>query len=178
MVTPVRPNVAGRTGVVAVTVFEGVVIAAVRFRPRVLPVATLTGLLLCATAACGSGEPQIATMPVRTTWHEPQSYAYTLTSTSQVLAGTFRVKVRDGKVTEAVGVDEDSRRQVRELRGEVPTIGELLKRLAKARSDKAHTAKAEYATDGHPLRITLDWNRNAIDDEALYVISSYEPTHA
>lgn len=152
--------------------------AAVRIRSRVLSVAALTGALLCATAACGSGEPQTATAPVRTTWQEPPSYAYTLTSTTQVLAGTFRVKVRDGKVTEAVGVDEDSRRQVRELLGEVPTIGELLKRLAKARGDGAHTAKAEYATDGHPLRITLDWDQNAIDDEALYVISSYKPTPA
>lgn len=152
--------------------------AAVRFRPRVLSVATLVGALLGATAACGSGEPKSATAPTRTTWQEPESYAYTLTSTTQVLAGTFRVEVRDGQVTEAVGVDEDSRRQARELPGEVPTIGELLKRLAKARSDNAHIAKAEYATDGHPLRITLDWDQNAIDDEALYVISSYKPTPA
>lgn len=152
--------------------------AARRSHAQVLSVAVLAGALVYATAACGSGEPKSATAPTRTTWKEPESYSYTLTSTTQVLAGTFRVEVRDDKVTEAVGVDEDSRRQVRELPGEIPTIGELLKRLAKARSDNAHTAKVEYATDGHPLRITLDWDQNAIDDEALYVISAYKPTPA
>lgn len=149
--------------------------AAVRSPARALSVTALVWAVLCATAACGSGGPKSHTAPATTTWQEPDSYTYTLTSTTQVLAGTFRVEVRDGKVTEAVGVDEDSRRQVRELPGEIPTIGELLKRLAKARSDDAHTAKAEYAADGHPLRITLDRDENAIDDEALYVISAYEP---
>jgi hypothetical protein len=152
--------------------------AALRSPARALSVAALVGALVCATAGCGSGEPESAAAPTRTTWREPESYAYTLTSTTQVLAGTFRVRVRGGKVTEAVGVGEDSRRQVRELPGEIPTIGELLKRLAKARSDNAHTADVEYAADGHPLRITLDWDKNAIDDEALYVISSYQPTVA
>ncbi|KUL41306.1 DUF6174 domain-containing protein [Streptomyces regalis] len=37
-------------------------------------------------------------------------------------------------------------------------------------------AEAEYAADGHPVRISLDWEESAIDDEALYVISAYEPT--
>ncbi|MFD7601662.1 DUF6174 domain-containing protein [Streptomyces mirabilis] len=98
-----------------------------------------------------------------------------MTSTTQVLAGTFRVKVRDGRVTEAVGVDADSRRQVQELPGEVPTIDGLLRRPEKARSEDADTAEADYAADGRPVRFSLDWDKNAIDDEALYVISSYEP---
>ncbi|MFE7973101.1 DUF6174 domain-containing protein [Streptomyces shenzhenensis] len=148
---------------------------AVRSLARVLSVAALVGATLCGTAACGSGEPKNAAAPTRTTWQEPESYAYTLTSTTQVLAGTFRVEVRDGRVTEVIGVDEDSQRQVREVPGEVPTIGELLKRLAKARSDNAHTAQAEYAADGRPKRISLDWDEKTVDDEALYLISAYEP---
>ncbi|MFF4259626.1 DUF6174 domain-containing protein [Streptomyces sp. NPDC001663] len=148
-----------------------------RYRARSVSAATLAGAVLCAATACGSSASPESAMEnkPKDTWEEPSSYSYTLTSTTQVLAGTFRVKVRDGKVTEAVGVDEDSRRQVRELPGEVPTIGELLKRLDKARSEGADTAEADYAADGRPVRISLDWEKNAIDDEALYVISSYTP---
>ncbi|MER8010391.1 DUF6174 domain-containing protein [Streptomyces sp. NPDC094149] len=136
----------------------------------------LVGAVLCATAACGPGDLKNATAPSTTSWQEPESYDYTLTSATQVLAGTFRVKVRDGKVVRAVGLDKDSRRQAHDLLDEVPTVGDLLKRLAKARSDEADTAEAEYAADGQPLRITLDWDKNAIDDEALYVISSFRTT--
>ncbi|CAM5601660.1 DUF6174 domain-containing protein [Streptomyces aurantiogriseus] len=151
-----------------------------RLRPRSASAAAMIGALLCAatSAACDSStsaESADERKP-KTTWEEPAAYSYTLTSTTQVLAGTFRVKVRDGTVTEAVGIDEDSQRQVQELPREIPTIAELLKRLDQARSDGADTAEAEYAADGRPLRITLDWEKNAIDDEALYVISSYEST--
>ncbi|WP_330324579.1 DUF6174 domain-containing protein [Streptomyces pseudovenezuelae] len=151
---------------------------AVRPRPRFVSSAALAGALLCATTACGSSTSAESAErgEQRTTWEEPAAYAYTLTSTTQVLAGTFRVKVRDGAVTEAVGTDADSRRQTQELPDQVPTIGELLKRLNQARSDNADTAEADYADDGHPVRISLDWDKNAIDDEALYVISAYEPT--
>ncbi|MFJ1806890.1 MULTISPECIES: DUF6174 domain-containing protein [unclassified Streptomyces] len=140
--------------------------------------AALLGALLCATAACGSppSTRSAETDAPKITWEEPSAYAYTLTSSTQVLAGTFRVKVRDGKVVEAVGVDEDSRRQVLDLPGEVPTIGELLRTLDRARSESADTAEADYAADGHPVRISLDWDENSIDDEALYTISSFAPT--
>ncbi|MFF1291698.1 MULTISPECIES: DUF6174 domain-containing protein [unclassified Streptomyces] len=146
---------------------------AIRRRPRFVSSAALAGLL-CTTSACGSSR---SAEPAETgeqtpTWAEPASYAYTLTSATQVPAGTFRVTVRDGTVTEAVGTDTDSRRQAQDLRDEVPTIGELLKRLNQARSDEA---EAEYAYDGHPVRISLGWDENGIDDEALYVISAREP---
>lgn len=149
-----------------------------RSRTRSVSAAALVGALLCAATACGSStSPESAAEnKPKTTWKEPASYAYTLTSTTQVLAGTFRVEVRDGTVAKAVGLDEDSRRQARELTGRVPTIGQLLKTLEQAHRDNADIAEAEYAADGHPLRITLDWDKNTIDDEALYVISSYDPT--
>ncbi|MGW2237885.1 DUF6174 domain-containing protein [Streptomyces sp. NPDC001759] len=133
----------------------------------------LVGTVLCATAACGSGELKSATAPSTPAWQEPESYDYTLTSATSVLAGTFRVKVRDGEVVEAVGLDKDSKRQAHQVLSEVPTIKELLRELVKARGDDADTADAEYAADGRPLRITLDWDKNAIDDEAMYVISSF-----
>jgi hypothetical protein len=155
--------------------FEG------RSRARVLSTGALIGTLLCLTTACAAKSSTSSAIAEggksgkvqgTATWEEPASYVYTLTSTTEALAGTFRVEVRNGSVTKVVGLDEDSRRQV-EQHAEVPTIGGLLKRLAQARSDNAETAEAEYAADGHPVRISLDWDKNAVDDEALYVISAY-----
>ncbi|GAA3125180.1 DUF6174 domain-containing protein [Streptomyces echinatus] len=156
-----------------------------RFRSRSLSAAALTGTLLCVSTACGDAHtaisaktPGSAGARSAAAWREPASYAYTLTSTTQVLAGTFRIEVRDGAVTKVVGLDEDSRRQAREQRIEVPTIGELLDRLEKAREDNAEEADARFAADGRPVRISLDRDRNTIDDEALYLISAYEPAPA
>ncbi|MFI7299538.1 DUF6174 domain-containing protein [Streptomyces sp. NPDC050121] len=148
-----------------------------RSRVRFVATAALLGALPLATTACGASTATTSadTKEPASGWEEPASYSYTLTSSTQVLAGTFRVTVHDGEVTEIIGLDEDSRRQARDLPGEVPTLGKLLKTLHRARSEDADTAEAQYAADGHPVRISLDWDKNSIDDEALYTISSYEP---
>ncbi|GGT40280.1 DUF6174 domain-containing protein [Streptomyces chromofuscus] len=132
----------------------------------------LTGGLLCTTAACGTDG---ARSPI--TWKEPPSYAYTLRSTQgeRALIGTFRVTVKDGAVAGSAGLDESGRRVVEHSPEAVPTIGELLRELEQARRDDADTAEVEYAAEGHPVRITLDWDERALDDEAAYVISAYEP---
>ncbi|MFD4527061.1 DUF6174 domain-containing protein [Streptomyces sp. NPDC058470] len=156
---------------------------------RYLPAAALIGGLLYTIAACGSEAStssgsggRAATSPSTerstTRWQEPASYVYTMTSSEgeRSLIGTFRVTVRDGKVTEAVGLDESGRWVVEQSLGEVPTIGGLLEELERARRDNADKAEAQYAPDGHPVRIFLDHESNAIDDEALYVITAYEPT--
>ncbi|MFI9809122.1 DUF6174 domain-containing protein [Streptomyces sp. NPDC052301] len=145
---------------------------------RSLSAVAVTGALMCLVTACGAETSTGAGAQRPVVWEEPVSYAYTLTSTSDVLAGSFRVEVHHGKVTKVVGLDEDSRRQVREPRVRVPTIGELLKRLDEARSGGADTAEAEVAADGHPVRISLDRDTNAVDDEALYLISAYGPVPA
>ncbi|UXY25639.1 DUF6174 domain-containing protein [Streptomyces sp. HUAS TT20] len=145
--------------------------------PRVV---ALIGGLLCATTACAGEGPSTRAAEHGTAWQEPAAYTYMLNSTEgeRALIGTFRVTVRDGKVAKAVGLDEESRRVVRRSPGIVPTIGGLLKELEQARQDDADTAEARYAADGHPLRITLDQDENAVDDEARYVISAYEPATA
>ncbi|MEU9289450.1 DUF6174 domain-containing protein [Streptomyces sp. NPDC048275] len=160
----------------------------VRSPARFVSAAALVGGLLCASAACG-GEASTSSNSAKGTgaksaavqseppWQEPASYAYTLASSEgeRSLIGTFRVTVRDGKVVKAADLDDSGRRVVEHIPGEVPTLGELLEELQQARRDQADTAEAEYAADGHPVRILLDWAKNAIDDEALYVISAYEP---
>ncbi|WP_210593420.1 DUF6174 domain-containing protein [Streptomyces sp. GESEQ-35] len=149
---------------------------AVRSRPRsVRSGAVLIAGLMCSLSACGT-EKGTSEESV-TGWQEPASYAYTLASSEgeRSLLGTFRVSVRDGKVVKAVGLDDSGRRLVQDIPDAVPTLGELLEELEQARRDQADTAEAEYAADGHPVRISLDREKNAIDDEALYVISAYEP---
>ncbi|WP_328875962.1 DUF6174 domain-containing protein [Streptomyces sp. NBC_00287] len=147
-------------------------------RARAVSAALLVGALLSVTVACGA-EDEGNGSPAQSgaVWEEPAAYTYTLESTQgeRALIGKFQVTVRDGAVTKAVGLDDSARRLVDQSPDQVPTIGDLLDELNQARKENADKAEAEYADDGHPERITLDWLENAIDDEALYVISDYEP---
>jgi hypothetical protein len=144
---------------------------AVLVTARLVSRAALVGGLICAVAGCGSE----TVAPV--SWREPASYAYTLRSSEgeRSLIGTFRITVRDRAVVKAVGLDDSGRRVAEDVPDAIPTIGELLAELEQARRDDADRAEAEYAAEGHPVRISLDWMENAIDDEALYVISDFEP---
>ncbi|WP_330291299.1 DUF6174 domain-containing protein [Streptomyces sp. NBC_00576] len=162
---------------------------------RLLSSVVLAGGLMCAAVGCDadsgasvSGERSSTSSPTPSSsfssfgesWKEPASYVYTLTSSEgeRSLIGTFRVTVRDGKVAKAVGLDESARGAVERAPEEVPTIKGLLDQLARAHHEGADTAEAEYAPDGHPVRITLDPEENAVDDEESYVISGYKPVPA
>ncbi|MDX2938173.1 DUF6174 domain-containing protein [Streptomyces ipomoeae] len=150
--------------------------AAVRAH-RTLALAAMTATLMWATAACGNDSPTMTAKPGEPAWQEPASYTYTLNSSEgeRSLIGTFEVTVENGKVTKAHGLDDSARRVVKDLPAEVPTIGDLLAEAEAAREDDADTVDIDYAADGHPTRISLDWEKNAIDDEALYVITDYAP---
>jgi hypothetical protein len=163
----------------AVAVFEGTAaLTAVSLAARAVSGAALIGGMICTAAACGTGTSQSAQVQSGAPWEEPASYAYTLQSSEgeRSLLGTFRISVRDGAVVKSVGLDAMGRRAVESVPDAVPSIGDLLEELEQARRDDADTAEAAYAADGHPVRISLDWEKNAIDDEARYVISAYEPT--
>ena len=162
---------------------------------RLLSSVVLAGGLMCGAVGCGtdsgasvSGEGSSTSSPTPSSsfssfaesWKEPASYVYTLTSSEgeRSLIGAFRVTVRDGKVAKAVGLDASGRGAVERAPEEVPTIKGLLDKLARAHDEGADTAEAEYAPDGHPVRITLDPEENAVDDEESYVISGYQPAPA
>ncbi|MFI1352663.1 DUF6174 domain-containing protein [Streptomyces sp. NPDC020898] len=157
---------------------------------RMLSAVVLVGGLVCTAVGCGedsgaSSSGALTTSPSPSLspsfpsfsedWEEPASYVYTLTSSEgeRSLVGRFRVTVRDGKVADVVGLDESGRGAVERAPEEVPTIGRLLDQLGQARDNGADTAEASYAPDGHPVRITLDPDKDAIDDEQSYVISGY-----
>jgi hypothetical protein len=128
----------------------------------------------CGTEGEGRAGNAVETAPG---WEEPSSYTYTLLSSEgeRSLIGEFRVTVRNGKVTKATGLDASAGRALKSGSTDVPTLGDLVEQWRTARRDGAATAEIEYAEDGHPTRISLDWEENAIDDEALYVIRAYEP---
>ncbi|WP_406413465.1 DUF6174 domain-containing protein [Streptomyces sp. NBC_01614] len=138
--------------------------------------ASLIGGLLWAVAACGAETAKSTSAHRRSNWQEPSAYTYTLHSSEgeRSLIGTFRIAVRDGAVVKAAGLDDSGRRVAQDIPDAVPTMGELLEELEQARRDDADVAEAEYAAEGHPVRISLDWEKDAIDDEALYVISAYQ----
>ncbi|MEW2609879.1 DUF6174 domain-containing protein [Streptomyces sp. NPDC047880] len=151
---------------------------------RAVCAAVLIGGTVGALASCGtvtptSPEAESAPRRDRSGWQEPASYTYTLRSSEgeRSLLGTFRISVREGTVVKAVGLDDAARRAVESAPGTVPTLGELLAELEQARRDDAHRAEARYAADGHPVRIVLDWEENAADDEARYDITAYDPAH-
>ncbi|WP_163508902.1 DUF6174 domain-containing protein [Fodinicola acaciae] len=137
-------------------------------------------LSVALLAGCAHQPEQLVrATPSPSQWTEPASYAYVLDSTcgERPLFGRFRVEVAGHHVTRATGLDQAGRYAVAHpSHGDpVPTIGGLLAELARARQHGAHVATIDHdPTDGHPVRITIDQNANAIDDEACFSISSYE----
>ncbi|WP_216589802.1 DUF6174 domain-containing protein [Streptomyces brasiliscabiei] len=143
-------------------------------RPRALYAVASAGTLLWALSGCGEEPAAAKAAPA---WAEPSAYTYTLTSSEgeRALIGTFQVTVRDGKVVKTTGADESGRQVVEEDLAEVPTIAKLLKQAKSARKEGADVVDVEYADDGRPTSVSIDWDKNAIDDEEAYVLSAYEP---
>ncbi|WP_327728682.1 DUF6174 domain-containing protein [Streptomyces sp. NBC_00487] len=146
---------------------------AARVRRRAL-LTTLAGTLAWGASACG--EESTAAKGSAPAWKEPAAYSYALKSSEgeRSLIGTFDVTVWDGKVVKAVGIDESGRRVVDQRTTEVPTIAALLEQAEAAREEGADVVEVEYAKDGRPTGISIDWEENAIDDEEAYTLSGYE----
>ena len=131
----------------------------------------------CGGARVGSapsGEEQH-----RADWQEnkPATYSFTLDSQCgyMSLIGRFAVRVHDGDVARAEGLDESARVMIEQgFVDDVPTLDELLDELDRARLSDADRAEAEFdPTDGHPTLVEIDHDANATDDEACYHISDY-----
>ncbi|MGP3969816.1 DUF6174 domain-containing protein [Streptomyces sp. 6N223] len=106
-------------------------------------------------------------------WEEARDYAYTLEQEcgENSVTGTFRVTVRDGRVSgwEPVGENHTPRSV------EVPSIGGLLAEAEQARQSGAETVEVLRAGDGRPTEVTIDHAVRAIDDEVCYRIRAYRP---
>jgi hypothetical protein len=126
------------------------------------------------TSTPGAGPGRVAASGA---WREPPSYTFTLDSRcgERDLIGRFKITVEGGTVTKAEGLDEPAMRMLenRPLSA-LPTLGALLRLIDDARSAGAAAAGVEFdPTDGHPTEITIDRERNAIDDEECYLILAY-----
>ncbi|MBM2614524.1 hypothetical protein JIG36_03015 [Actinoplanes sp. LDG1-06] len=125
-------------------------------------------------AGCGGRAEPAA--PVA--WTEPAAYTYVLESScgERALIGRFRITVEKGAVAGAVGLDEPGRQMVETGRSEpIPSVGMLIDQLNDARVAGAHEADLETGADGVPTRITIDPEKNAVDDESCYAISDLTP---
>lgn len=142
-------------------------------RLRALILVAVSALALPATTGCGSDGHAAAKAVPR--WVEPERYSFTLLSEGGERRGTgkFRITVADGKVVEAVGLDESARLVVAGGTRDLWTLKDLLTQLRQARADRADVADAVFAPDGHPTEIHLDWDTNSVDDEADYRITEY-----
>jgi hypothetical protein len=136
----------------------------------VLPAA----LLITLTGAC-AGQQTGGEAPVPT-WTAPAKYAFTLDSQcgERALIGRFRVTVRDD-VARAEGLDDSSRRALMlRMADLVPTLSKLEAEVETARREGAEEVTVERdPADGRAKKITIDWQQNAVDDEACYTIEDY-----
>jgi hypothetical protein len=138
---------------------------------------TVLAALALTVSACESsdvGEPS--------TWTDPASYEYTLDSRcgEQLLHGRMKFTVAGGKVVKAEGLDQAGEGTINAVDGRLdpmPTLNELMSHYENARASGAYIALAEYdPADGHPTKITVDGDRNAIDDELCYTITGFAET--
>ena len=144
------------------------------FRAVMQKVVGLTVLLaLGASAACGSGDSE----PVAVEWLAPDDYEFVLDSScgEQDLIGRFRVRVGNGTVVEVEGLNERGRYLVASTgRDGIPTLTQLVALFNEAQERGADVATvAVDPIDGHPTRIDIDMEGDAVDDESCFVISDY-----
>ena len=133
-------------------------------------------LLLSLAAACGEPQAGPGQAPPAT-WTPPAKYAFVLSSQcgERALIGRFRVTVQDDRVVDSAGLDDSSRRALMlRMADLVPTLRKLEQQAETARQAGADEVLIERdPADAHPTKITIDYETNAIDDEACYTIEDY-----
>jgi len=126
--------------------------------------------VVAVLAGCGESVQQAVV-----DWAEPPRYTYVLESTcgERALIGRYRITVENGQVVTAEGLDEPARRTVADSPPDtIPTLAQLVTELNEARRTRAGVAELETdPATGHPTRITIDPELDAVDDESCYAIS-------
>jgi hypothetical protein len=133
-------------------------------------------LLLSLTGACADPPAGPAQAPPAS-WTPPAKYAFVLSSQcgERALIGRFRVTVQDDRVVDSEGLDDSSRRALMlRMADLVPTVRRLEQEAETARRSGADAVLIERdPADAHPTKITIDYETNAVDDEACYTIEDY-----
>jgi hypothetical protein len=140
----------------------------------------LTGGLALLVTACGSAPPPAPAEGISDSvgaWAEPAAYAFTMDAGCgfRVLNGPFRVIVRDSEAVDFADLDEPASK-VTIANADVPTLGDMLDRVAEAREGPGAVVRFETdPADGHPTSVSIDWLVSAVDDEECYEITDYAP---
>lgn len=139
----------------------------------------LLGCALVATS-CVNGSPQTSREPgdPPTQWSPPQAYTYEVASScgERSFIGHFRIHVRDGKAGSVTALDTSARAATEfGLVDGIPSLEDLLDEAAEAERTGADLVDVRRTDSGRPLRIEIDHDTNAIDDEACYVIRRFVP---
>lgn len=142
---------------------------------RRMPVAITVGVAALLLAACSGGTEGSGSVDVPA-WTAPDSYTYTVDSGcgERALIGSFRITVENGEVVDAEALGNSAESVVERL-DELPTLDDLLDEARVAARERADELEVTMSPDGYPEEIRIDWERDAIDDEACYVIEDFEP---
>jgi hypothetical protein len=133
-------------------------------------------LLLALTGACAGPEASVMQEPAPA-WTAPAKYGFTLDSQcgERALIGRFQVTVENDIVVRSAGLDDAARRALMlRMADLIPTLSRLEAEAETARREGADVVEiVRDPGDGHPTKITIDPQRNAVDDEACYTIEDY-----
>lgn len=159
---------------------------------RSRPITAVTLVTVGMIAACDVSpdgtvpepEPSVAD-PSAVAWEPPDDYAFVLRSRCGERAdlGRYEIVVQDGAVTdvhaphwERLGHDLASIGFESGYIGEAPTLLELVDEAEAAEAAGAEVVELTVdAVDGRPMRLDIDWDEGAVDDEACFIVSDYEP---
>lgn len=148
-----------------------------RHHPAARPVAAF-GLALALWGCGDSLAPRFELERARDRWAamRPQTYSLVVARWCFCLpemAGPVVVEVNgDGSVSRRY---VDTQAVVAEsYAGNFPTVEGLFALIEDALARDAHRLEVEYnATFGHPIRIDIDYDEHAVDDEVSYLISDF-----
>jgi len=138
-------------------------------------------ILLTLFPACdlfGGGGHTTETDEAREKWSAYQDGDYSFTVTRSCFcanAGTYWVQVVDGDITIVQRVQDHEYLPEEQFEG-IPTVDDLFNLIDRALRESADDVQYAFDPDaGYPSSITIDWYRQAIDDEIHYSVSGAGP---
>lgn len=141
----------------------------------------VSGALL-STPSTGEGPPTPDALPPLT-WEPPADYRFTLRSQcgNRSDIGRYEIVVEDGR-TASIETSLRSGGEPGRLAfmsaydAEAPTLVELYDEARTATEAGAdHVEVTTEPETGRPIRLDIDWNAGATDDEACFIVSDYSP---
>ena len=151
-----------------------------KFKKRICPPGLFGAILLIvlALSGCGligNGSSGGSDLEVqKRIWknYSTGSYSFTLTrSCFCMYAGEFEITVRLNQIVEIVPPSWWTQGPIpQEDYQYFQTVDDLFTTLENAYRDGADSLQVEYADDGYPTDVTIDYWKQAVDDEIFYSV--------